>query len=276
MIGSDTKQCALSCRLEMLPGARIIDRLNSAKRFGFDAVALPGRFLNDYLEELRACLSDLPLPLATLSLGFTGTLVSPRPAVRAQCRASLLRVFDLCAELGVWGFNMPPVLIQDNPERITQGGADDSAVETRNALLLEQLPQLGDEAGQRGVYLLLEPVNRYESDYLNTVADGTRICEALDHPSIGLTADFFHMQMEELDIAQALEKGAKWIAHIHVAENTRVEPGPGAMNFTPGFHALKAMGYGGIIEVECRTLSGPAEVVLPRSAKYLRAIWARA
>jgi sugar phosphate isomerase/epimerase len=84
------------------------------------------------------------------------------------------------------------------------------------------------------------------------------------------------MQIEELDIGESIAQSGRWIRHVHVAENTRVEPGPGSMDFIPGFKALKELGYGGIIELECRTLSGPAEEVLPRSAGYIRRLWREA
>jgi len=61
-------ECELSCRLEVLPGDRVLDQLTNAAAFGFAAVALPGRFLNDYLDELRRCLGDSPLPLVSMSL----------------------------------------------------------------------------------------------------------------------------------------------------------------------------------------------------------------
>ena len=63
------------------------------------------------------------------------------------------------------------------------------------------------------------------------------------------------------------------IGHVHVAENTRVEPGPGSMDYGPGFRELHLSGYVGLIEVECRYLSGIADEVLPSSADYLRRAW---
>jgi sugar phosphate isomerase/epimerase len=260
----------------VLPGDRVLDRLNDAAKFGFDAVSLPGRFLNDYLDELRGCLSDSPLPLVSMSLGFSGSLLSPHKKVREQCRDSFLKLFDICAELGVNSVNVPPVLIQDNPDRITDPGPYASVEQAQDALLIEQLPALGDQAQKRGLIFLLEPVNRYESEYLNTVPHAAKLCETLDHDHIGLTCDFFHMQLEELNIPQSLSKAGRWIKHVHVAENTRVEPGPGSLNFTPGFQSLKEMGYSGFIELECRKLSGPAEKVLPKSVEYLQRLWKQA
>jgi len=79
--------------------------------------------------------------------------------------------------------------------------------------------------------------------------------------------------MEELNIPKSIAATGKWIKHVHVAENTRVEPGPGSLNFKPGFKELKMIGYDGFIEIECRSLSGEPGVVFPASIKYLRKIW---
>lgn len=266
----------LSIRLEMLPGERVIDQLHVAHAAGFEGIALPGRFLDRWLSGLRECLADSPLPLVSISLGFRGSLLSPHATVRETCRTDLLRLLDLCAELGAGRLNVPPCLNCDNPERIVDSGEFPSVTDRLDALLLEQLPSLGDEALERGVELLLEPVNQYESDYLHTVEHAAQLCEALNHSHIGLTADFFHMQMEELHIPDALRAAGRWIRHIHVAENTRVEPGPGSLDFKPGFRALKEIGYDGWIEVECRRLSGPAGRVLPASVNHLRRHWQEA
>ncbi len=260
---------SITCRLEVLPGANVAEKVANAQRYGFAGVALPGRFLKSWLDEARAFQAASPLPFVSLSLGFEGSLLSPHPAVRQQCRDSILRLLDICAEFNVHLFNIPPVLIQDNPERLKDRAQQD-------ALFLEQLPALGDAAKARDVTFLVEPVNRYESDYLHSIEHAAQLCAQLNHPAIALTADFFHMQLEELHADAALTKAGVWTKHIHVAENTRIEPGPGSLNFTPGFRALKHLGYRGLIEVECRNLSGPGEVVLPRSVVYLQQLWQEA
>ncbi len=229
-----------------------------------------------WLTQLRECRADSPVTLAGISLGFKGSLLSPHELVRRQCRESLIRLLDLAAELSAGWINVPPCLIQDNPERITDAGEFGSLAERLDVLLLEQLPTLGDAARERGVLLLIEPVNRYESEYLNSIDHAARLCAQLNHPAIGCTADFFHMQLEELDPAAALKHAGPQVRHVHVAENTRVEPGPGTLDFRPGFRGLKQLEYAGWIELECRKLSGPADEVLPRSADYLRTTWTEA
>ena len=260
---------SITCRLEVLPGASVAEKVANARRYGFAGIALPGRFLKSWLEEARAFKADSPLPFVSLSLGFEGSLLSPQAAVRQQCRDSILRLLDICAEFNAHLFNIPPVLIQDNPERLKDRTQQD-------ALLLEQLPALGEEAKARGVTFLIEPVNRYESDYLHSVEHAAQLCAQVNHPAVALTADFFHMQLEELHDDIALKNAGQWTKHVHVAENTRVEPGPGSLDFAPGFRALKALGYRGLIEVECRHLSGPGDEVLPRSVAYLQRVWQEA
>lgn len=267
----------LSCRFELLPGDTVPERLRQAVRYGFDAVSVPGRHLNDIREPLVACRHDYPLPLAALSLGFKGSLLSPGAAARRQCHESLLDLFGLCEALGIHMLNMPPVLLQDNPERIRTADGFPSVRDRLDAMLLEQLPELGDEAGKRGVELLLEPVNRSESDYLHRVGHAADLCRRVAHPNIGLTADFYHMHAEESDIPQALDSAAEHLKLVHVAEAiTRTEPGFGTTEFGPGFGALKGMGYGGFVELECRTLSGPPDRALPAAVRYLRDTWERA
>ncbi len=252
----------LSCRLELLTGNSFLDKVNQAKRIGFDAVALPGRFLNEYIDDLRKSFKDSPLPLSSLSLGFEGSLVSPDPQNRKRCRESFKELFDICAEFKIPVLTVPPVLIMDNPERYHE-------VEIQDKLLLEQLPELADNAQSKGVKICLEPVNKYESEYMNTVADALKICRVLQHPAVAVNIDFFHMQIEELNTPEAILAAGAWIGNVHVAENTRLEPGIGSLDFPPGFAALKKNGYSGYIEIEARKLSGEPEKVLPQSVKYL-------
>lgn len=253
----------ISCRLELLPGKKVIDKLNAGAQFGLDAVALPGRFIDTYIDELKSSYKYSPLPFSSLSLGFDGSLLSPFEEVRKKCRKSLLMLFDLCAEFSIPNFNMPPVLIEDNPERI-------KAKQEQFSLLCKQLPCLADEAGKRGVRILLEPVNRYESEFLNTLGEATEICEKIKHENVGITADFFHMQLEELNFMDPVIKAGKWIKYVHVADNVRVEPGVGSLDFKSAFKSLQSIDYSGFIEIESRTLSGSPEKVLPESISFLK------
>ncbi len=266
----------LACRLEILPGRTLLQRFGNARRFGFDGVGLPGRLLDSFREELDSCLGALPLPPASLSLGFEGSLLHPRPEARELCRRSLLGLMDLCARWGIGLLNVPPLLLEDNPERIADPGDHASLEERLDALLLERLGDLGTEAGKRGVLFLLEPVNRGETRYLRTLAHGARLCRRAGHPSLKLTLDSYHCRIEEACLGSSIAGAAPHIGHVHLADSGREEPGQGSFDFRSLFASLKEQGYDGWLEVECRTLTGPPGEVLPASADYVRRCWAGA
>jgi len=270
---SPGRKWPLGIRLEVLPGDSVVEKFSRARDYGFDAVELPGRYLEDYLADLLRVRDSLPLPVSSISLGFRGSLVSADSRARKQCREDIVDLLGLCSDLGAVGLVMPPVLHMDGHDRlrkplpgyVTVAAAEDS-------LLIEQLPELASRSEELGVLLMLEPVNHYETDYMFNLAWARSICERVQAPGLGLVADLYHMQMEELSPPDALKASEKWLRHVHVAENTRVEPGRGSLDIRSSLVALSEIGYAGHVVVECRSLSGPADKVLPASVGYLTSL----
>ena len=262
----------LGVRCEVVPGDDLVARFANAREFGFDAVELPGRYLSEYRQELLDNLDTLALPISSMSLGFRGSLVSADAEVRQICREDIKDLLALCAKLGALGLVIPPLLHMDPYPRAMASG-DKNILEVQDELLLDSLPELAKFATEQGVHLMIEPVNALETDYLLTIDHAARICEQVEHEGLGITIDFFHMQTTEPDAPAAIRRAANWIRHVHVADSTRVEPGPGTLDFRPGFEALREIGYDGYIIVECRSLSGPGDEVLPKSARYLRRLF---
>jgi sugar phosphate isomerase/epimerase len=118
-----------------------------------------------------------------------------------------------------------------------------------------------------GVELWLEPLNRYEDHMVNTLEQGADLCRASGSPAVRLMADLFHMNIEEEDIGRALVDAGDLVAHLHLADSSRLEPGTGHTSFAEALGALPSFrGWGAI---ECR-LSGPPEQALPRALRFLR------
>lgn len=256
-----------SARLEMLPGKNIIEKVSNASKYGFDGISLPGRFLKGFIDELIRVAGDLPLPLISLSLGYEGSLVSRNRKIREKCRKSLIGLLNLCNRLKINTLNIVPAFIEDLPKEIslTKNELDE--------LFISQLFEICAVAKERGVMLLLEAVNRYETGYVTKLSHAVEICNNVNNPNLGITADFYHMMLEELNTPESIRAAGNFIKHVHVAENTRVEPGPGSLNFKPGFTELRKIGYQGFFEIECRNLSGDPDFVYPNSINYLRNIW---
>ncbi len=82
-------------------------------------------------------------------------------------------------------------------------------------------------------------------------------------------ADFFHMSIEERNIAASLEKAGDWVGHIHLADSNRMLPGQGHTDFKRPFAALKKIGYDKYMALECGILGNPEEE-LPKCVKYLK------
>ena len=103
---------------------------------------------------------------------------------------------------------------------------------------------------EKNIKLGIEPLNRYESDFINTVDEGLRLCELIDHPNVGLLLDAYHMNIEEKDMCQSIEKAKDKLFHFQVAENDRGVPGTGSINWVEIFNTLKKINYNKNVSLE--------------------------
>ena len=140
-------------------------------------------------------------------------------------------------------------------------------------MLLEALIPLAEHAEREGVWLALEALNRYEDYMINRldqiVGLAKEVEEATGTRSIRACADFFHLNIEEDDMAKAIVAAGPWIVHVHVDDSNRMQPGTGHLDFANAFRALRAIDYDGWHTLECR-LRGEPETALPATAAFLR------
>jgi D-psicose/D-tagatose/L-ribulose 3-epimerase len=115
---------------------------------------------------------------------------------------------------------------------------------------VESLRAVADYAGDRGVRLAIEPLNRFETDMVNTVEQGLKLCDDIGRENVGLLVDTFHMNIEEKNIASAIRNAGSRIFHVQVSENDRGTPGTGHVPWNEFFDSLKAIDYSGQIVVE--------------------------
>lgn len=115
---------------------------------------------------------------------------------------------------------------------------------------IECFRALGDTLMAYGVTLAIEPLNRFETYFLNTAEDASLLCAAVDHPSIGVLLDTFHTNIEEKDVAASFDRVGEKLKHIHACENDRGIPGSGHVDFRGIFQCLDKIGYQGWITIE--------------------------
>jgi len=105
-------------------------------------------------------------------------------------------------------------------------------------------------AEQHDVTLAIEPINRYETDLINTVAEALKMASDVGSRSVKIMADTFHMNIEETSIADSLRRSAGRLAHFHVADSNRLAPGKGHIDFASIISELRGIDYKGCLSAE--------------------------
>jgi D-psicose/D-tagatose/L-ribulose 3-epimerase len=135
--------------------------------------------------------------------------------------------------------------------------------EQQRTWAVESLREAADYAGERGVRLAMEPLNRFETDLVNTVEQGLDLCDRIGRANVGLLLDTFHMNIEEKSFTEAMTRAGDRLFHMQVAENDRGTPGSGHVPWDEVFRALDAVGYNGSVVIES---------FLPTVAEIARAV----
>jgi sugar phosphate isomerase/epimerase len=172
----------------------------------------------------------------------------------AQLRSQLSVIAQLGGEgvltpasWGMFSLRLPPFVPPRDPD-------EDRKV------LLEALVQLGEHAAREGVWLAVEPINRYEDYMVNRLDQAVDLAAEVRRAgfdSVRVCADLFHMNIEEDDLAAAIRQAGPWIAHVHVDDSNRLQPGTGHMDFAGVFAALHDIGYDGWLTLEARLRGEP-------------------
>ncbi|NMD28050.1 MAG: sugar phosphate isomerase/epimerase [Chloroflexi bacterium] len=139
------------------------------------------------------------------------------------------------------------------------------------AWVCEALQECSTAAKPFGVRLALEPINRYETTLVNSVAQGMALIDRVGADNFGLLLDTFHMNIEEPDILQSISTCGDRIFHFHVADSNRWYPGAGHLDFSGILSRLQSTGYDGFVSGEFMPLPDPLTAARENIAR-LRAI----
>jgi D-psicose/D-tagatose/L-ribulose 3-epimerase len=115
---------------------------------------------------------------------------------------------------------------------------------------VECYQELGSTLEASNVHLGLEPLNRFETFFLNTTADAVKLCDAVNHPHVGILWDTFHANIEEKSLHDSLLSAGKHLKHVHTCENDRGIPGSGHVDWPGVFDALRELKYDNWLTIE--------------------------
>jgi D-psicose/D-tagatose/L-ribulose 3-epimerase len=225
--------------------------LESLKNMGYDGVELPLFNLGLDYAAWGKRLDDLGLERTAVTVrGVEDNPISPDAAVRALGVEQNKRAIDCCQAAGA------TALV--GPYHSALGyftGKGPTADEWKWGV--ESMQQVADHAGQAGVTLGLEALNRFECYLLNTHADSARFVREVGHSNCRAMYDTFHAHIEEKNIPNAIHACGDVLCHVHISENDRSTPGAGNVRWAENFDALHEVDYDGWYTIEAFGLALP-------------------
>jgi len=264
--------------LEAQPSAFVVmrDRLETsiakAARMGYDGVELALAQASDVdVPQIRAALDEHGLSVPTVSTGRVFAegrmwLTNPDRAIRARAVDTLKGLIDTAAALDASRLNIGRV------RGFVAEGEERARAEER---FFETISLCASHAAAHDITIVLEPVNRYEINYINSVwPDGLDVVSRLGVPNVKLMPDVFHMNIEDASIAASLKAAGSQVAYIHLADSNRWAPGQGHTDFDAIFEALESIGYDDWATVEILPYPSPDEAA-QQALEYLRPMLAR-
>lgn len=222
--------------------SRVVDLV---KELQFDGVEVSVLEPEELLDAAKlVCDRGLEIPAVGTGLNFLHyglSLTHPDPGVRGKTLQKLKRLIDAASAVEAGG-----VIVG----LIRGRGEEAPSLEGARELLRSSLQDACSYAVSAGVKLFLEPLNRYESKLINTVAEGLSLIEELGCENLLLLLDTFHMNIEERVIEDSIRLAGGKIGHFHIADSNRLAPGLGHLDFASILHALSDTGYTGYVSAE--------------------------
>lgn len=261
--------------------------LEDIKATGYDGVEIPifeGE--PDEYAKLGEMLDEVGLERTAITVipSEATNPLAEDPATRRAAIAYINHCVDCCGALGAEQLA--------GPLQQTLGFFSGAAPSDREwARAREVHLAAGDYAADRGVRLVLEAVNRFETYFANTMGDLAAYLDTLGHPAVTGMYDTFHANIEERDPVAALSANSRHVSYVHVSENDRGVPGRGHVPWAETFSTLKQIGFDGWLTIEAfgrglpglaaatriwRDLSESPEMVYREGFAHIRDGWASA
>ena len=220
---------------------------DKVKQFGFDIleISIEEPALVD-AQKVKAVLDDRGLETVVCgAFGLTRNLCSEDPQLFRNAKDYIMSLVNAAALLGA------KVVAGPMYSSVGKDHYDDPVEREKEwARAVAGMQEMADYAAEKGIKLALETLNRFETDMINTVAQGMAFIEEVGRENVGLHLDTFHMHLEEKSSADAIRMAGDKIYHFHACENDRGIPGTGQVRWREISQAIKDVGYPGPVVIE--------------------------
>lgn len=220
----------------------LVKAVGQAADWGYDAIEIHIIDAGDFpLPLMKDACSRYGVKVSAIVTGQIFTrrnrcITSPDPANREAAMAEVKAYIDIAAALGA----TDGVVIG-----WVKGNRPDTQQEEFDRLLAGQLRELGAYASNKGQRILVEVINRYETNLFNTAAELREFLDKWELPNCWVHMDTFHMNIDEADMPQAIRTAGDKLGYLHVADSNRLYPGAGHLDFAPILAALQEVDYQG-------------------------------
>lgn len=253
------------------------------EELGFDGIEIPPEDPKKFdVKKTKDVLSTVKIKCSSICavVGEDRDLTSPDKAVRENALKYLKFCCDVAAELGtdiVVGCAYAPV-----------GKVYFEDKEAAWKLSVEGFREYAKYAKDRGLYVAVEPINRYETSMINLVSQALKYIEDVGMDNVGINYDTYHANIEEKSFRESIKLAGKYLLHIHSCENDRGAPGSGHIPWQEISEALKYIGYNRWLVIESfqpgieeiaraasiwRPLEENAELIAIKGLRFLRSIF---
>jgi D-psicose/D-tagatose/L-ribulose 3-epimerase len=218
--------------------------------FGFDWIELPIETPDEFnYGRAGALIREQRLGVsAAAAFGSDRDLISADESIRANGAAYIRHCIDATHAMGAHTLIGP---MDSAVGRTWQMTAEER--ERDMLVLVAALRELAEYAAPRDVVLCIEPLNRFETSFINLAAQGIELIDRVGHPNCQLMLDTFHMNIEERSLGDAIRAAGPRLRHVHACENDRGAPGSGHVPWDDVAAALREIGYAGPVVIESFT-----------------------
>jgi D-psicose/D-tagatose/L-ribulose 3-epimerase len=266
---------------------KTLDVIDRVKSLGFDLIEIcveDPETIDVRAIGARAAEASVGVTICG-AFGPDRDLSSEDDSIRTAGLAYLRRCIDYAEKLGSPFVSGPMYAAVGNTRMLDEMGRHEQWMRATGNLRLA-----ASYAAERSVKLAIEPLNRFETDLVNTVDQGVRLIEDIGADNAGLLLDTFHMNIEEKDIPAAIGRAAGHIVEFHACANDRGTPGQDHLPWPKIAEALEGARYEGPIVIEAftpeikeiakavsiwRPLAPSQDALAKDGLKHLRAIFER-
>lgn len=242
------KLSACTAAFGMADLKKIID---TSARLGYDAVELttalhlPVESTPERRKEVLGWIHDAKIVCSALHYIFDGTirLLSTEPEMMKKSVAYMKKVVDVASDM-----ECPTIIVGSGGK--TRSFEKEWNKEEGVKCMVEVIHKSGLYAQEKGVTLAIEAINRYETNFLNTLEEAVNFINMINLPNVRTMADTYHMNIEEVNPAETIRKYGYTLANLHLADSNRQAPGDGHFDFVSVAKALGEVGFQGYCSFE--------------------------